>query len=251
MTIKISIITATLNSASTVRDCLESISSQSFDAQHIIIDGDSSDGTLEIVRSYPHVSSIVSDPDSGIYEAMNKGIALSTGNVIGILNSDDFYENSNVLAKVAEKFKKNNLDSCYGDLQYVHANNTLKVLRHWKSGQFSSNSFFWGWMPPHPTFFVRRRVYEKYGRFNLDLGSSADYELMLRFLVKESISTAYIPEVLVKMRFGGASNSSVTNRIKANRMDRKAWNVNGLKPYPWTIWIKPLRKIVQYLALQT
>ena len=133
-----------------------------------------------------------------------------------------------------------------GDLVYVDANDTDRVVRYWRLGDFALHKFYWGWMPPHPTFFVRREVYEKYGLFNDDLGSAADYELMLRFLLKSRISAAYIPEMLVKMRVGGASNASLTKRIKANKMDRRAWEINGLKPYPWTLWMKPLRKVGQY-----
>jgi len=242
----ISVITATFNSATTIHDCLASVVSQRGLIEHIIIDGCSTDDTLELVKSTPNVSRIVSEPDYGIYDAMNKGISLSTGDIVGILNSDDFYADFDVLDRVAEIFKDENIDSCYGDLQYVDAIDTTKVTRDWKAGVFDENSFYWGWMPPHPTFFVRRSVYEKYGLFNLNMGSAADYELMLRFLVKHKIRTAYIPEVLVKMRAGGVSNASLKNRIKANRMDRKAWEVNGLKPFPWTIYMKPLRKLGQY-----
>jgi glycosyltransferase len=244
----ISIITATLNSASSIRDCMDSLRSQIFLASHIVIDGGSTDRTMEIVKSYSHVTKIVSEPDDGIYEAMNKGITLATGDIIGILNADDFYANNNVLAKISKVFENDTIQSCYADLVYVDKYQIDKVVRHWHAGDYNYRFFFWGWMPPHPTFFVRRSVYEKYGLFNLDLGSAADYELMLRFLLKHRISTAYIPEVLVKMRLGGASNTSLKNRLKANRMDRKAWEVNGLKPYPWTIPLKPLRKIPQYFV---
>lgn len=248
MSLSVSIITATFNSASTIRNCLDSVNSQRIEAEHIIIDGGSTDGTLEIVKSYQHIAKIVSEPDNGIYDAMNKGISHATGDVIGILNSDDFYANQNVLANIAERFANVSIDSCYGDLVYVDPNDTTKITRNWKSGNCQDRSFYWGWMPPHPTFFVRRPVYEKHGMFNLDMGSAADYELMLRFLVRHKITTAYIPEVLVKMRAGGVSNASLNNRLKANRMDRKAWEVNGLKPYPWTTCLKPLRKIRQFFV---
>jgi glycosyltransferase involved in cell wall biosynthesis len=247
MSIKITIISATFNSALTLDDCLASVSSQSVPAEHLIIDGGSTDKTLAIAASYPHVSKIISGRDAGIYDAMNKGIALATGDVVGILNSDDFYASKDVLGWVAEIFADQSMDSCYGDLVYVDPIDTNRVTRNWKSGEFKDKGFYWGWMPPHPTFFVRRSVYEKYGMFNLNLGSAADYELMLRFLVKHKISTAYIPEVLVKMRAGGVSNVTLGNRLKANRMDRYAWTVNGLTPYPWTIIAKPLRKIGQFL----
>lgn len=243
----ISIITATYNSENTIQHCLTSLVDQSFPFEHIIIDGGSTDRTIDIIKSHKlPPSHFISEPDNGLYDAMNKGIALANGEVIGILNSDDFYANNQVLKKVNELFRKNEIDSCYADLQYVDANNTSKVTRNWKAGEFKRNTFFSGWMPPHPTFFVRRKMYEKYGGFNLNFGSASDYELMLRFLVKHRISTAYIPEVLVYMRSGGVSNSSLKNRIKANRMDKRAWIENGLKPYPWTTIFKPLRKLGQY-----
>jgi len=270
----ISIITATYNAAATVSDCLRSVASQTQPAEHIIIDGASTDTTLETVRLISPTARILSEPDKGIYQAMNKGIALATGDVIGILNADDFYASPQVLEKVARIFDDPVVMSCYGDLEYVKdcsrfevqgsgyraldstlnleqgTLNRFTVVRYWKSGPFSPDRFYWGWMPPHPTFFVRRSVYERFGLFNPDLGSAADYELMLRLLLKERITAAYIPEVLVRMRVGGASNASLRNRLKANRMDRRAWEVNGLKPYPWTIMMKPLRKVLQYVCRQ-
>lgn len=262
----ISIVTATYNAATTITDCLQSAASQSHPAEHIIIDGASTDTTLETIRRISPQSRILSEPDGGIYDAMNKGIALATGEVIGILNADDFYASRDVLAKVASIFEDATMDACFGDLVYVKeqvsriekqetglaTQNTnpkiphFQTVRYWKSGEFTQNKYYWGWMPPHPTFFVRRSVYDKFGRFNLDLGSTADYELMLRFLLKQRINVAYIPEVLVKMRVGGVSNANLTNRLRANQMDRKAWEMNNLKPYPWTLWMKPLRKIPQW-----
>jgi glycosyltransferase involved in cell wall biosynthesis len=244
----ISVITATFNSALTISDCLESVKSQTVKAEHIIIDGRSVDKTLAIARSYPHVSKLISETDSGIYDAMNKGITAASGEIIGILNSDDYYANPDVLEKVVSVFADPAIDTCYGDLVYVDSIDTKMIIRNWKSGSYDLRNFYMGWMPPHPTFFVRRKVYEQYGMFNLDLGSAADYELMLRFLVKHKVSTVYIPEVLVKMRAGGVSNESLRNRLKANRMDRYAWKVNGIKPYPWTTCLKPLRKIKQFFV---
>lgn len=244
--VSLSIITATFNAASTLRDCLTSIQVQSHNIEHLLIDGGSGDATLEIVREYPHIDRIVSEPDRGIYDAMNKGILASTGDVVGILNADDFYAHGEVLGKVIEVFSDRSIDSCYGDLVYVDAADTARVVRSWHAGAYDMNQFYRGWMPPHPTFFVRRSVYEKHGLFNLSLGSSADYELMLRFLVRHRITTRYIPETLVKMRVGGMSNASLSNRLRANRMDRKAWQVNGLQPRPWTLFLKPLSKIPQY-----
>ena len=245
--LELSIITATFNASETIVNCLESVAAQSSNVEHIIIDGVSTDNTAQLVEQYTsHPVKLVSQPDLGIYDAMNKGIAMATGEVVGILNADDFYSSNDVLAKVSEVFSDPKVDACYGDLKYVDEHDVGKTIRYWKSGVYEQRKFYSGWMPPHPTFFVRRSIYEKYGMFNLDLGTAADYELMLRLLLKHSINAVYIPDVLVKMRTGGKSNLSISNRLKANRMDRRAWSINGLKPYPWTIPLKPLRKIPQW-----
>ncbi|MFI5154414.1 MAG: glycosyltransferase, partial [Chitinophagales bacterium] len=190
---------------------------------------------------------LIHEEDSGIYDAMNKGIQAASGDVIGILNSDDIYANEKVLSRVAAVFADPGIDACYADLQYVHKEDQNKVVRVWKSGHFKSRSFYWGWMPPHPTFFVRRSVYEKVGLFNISLKSAADYEMMLRILVKYKLRAKYIPEVLVKMRMGGISNASILNRVRANKEDRLAWKINGLQPYFFTLYVKPFRKISQFL----
>ncbi len=243
----ISIITATYNSAATIADTLESVRHQTHPLiEHIIVDGLSKDSTLDICRSYPHVSFIHSEKDNGIYDAMNKGIAHATGDVIGILNSDDFYVNEKVIAKVAEAFVPG-IDAVYGDLQYVDQLNTDKVIRTWRSGSYARNDFLFGWMPPHPTFFVRKEVYQQLGNFNTALRSAADYEFMLRVLFKNQLKAAYIPEVLVRMRAGGVSNASFRNRVNANKEDRLAWKLNGLQPYFFTLYLKPVRKILQYI----
>lgn len=243
----LSIITATLNAAETLPGCLESVARQDLDVEHILVDGQSTDQTMQVVGKYRGaLSRVVSEPDQGIYDAMNKGIGLSSGEIIGLLNADDFYPSANVLSRVAEVFENPDVDACYGDLCYLDARDPSRVVRYWQAGQYQPNHFYWGWMPPHPTFFVRRAVYEKYGMFNLALGSAADYEIMLRFLLKYGLRAEYIPQVLVNMRTGGVSNATLANRFRANRMDAKAWTVNGLKPYPWTLWAKPVRKIGQW-----
>lgn len=253
----ISIITATYNAEATIEDCLSSVQNQkNVSVEHILIDGRSKDGTVDIACHNGRLAKILSEPDNGIYDAMNKGITVATSDIIGILNADDFYNRDQVLSTVVTAFQNNMIDACYGDLQYVvektgeegreSEGRTFKTVRYWKSGMFTPGKFYWGWMPPHPTFFVRREVYQRLGLFNLELGSAADYEIMLRFLVKHQLSATYIPEVLVKMRTGGVSNASFSNRFAANKMDRKAWEVNGLRPYPWTMVMKPVRKISQW-----
>jgi glycosyltransferase len=246
--VRISIITPTFNSAATVKDTLESVRLQDYsDIEHIIVDGGSTDDTLKILRDYPHVKKWVSEKDGGIYDAMNKGIRMATGDVIGILNSDDVYTNSKILTKIAGCFNDKNTQTVYGDLQYVKACDLDKVIRYWRSGHFKRTSFYYGWMPPHPTFFVRKEVYEKAGLFNLSLRNSADYEFMLRTLFKMGYCATYLPEVIVKMRAGGASNASFKHRLRANREDRQAWKINELNPYFFTTFLKPLRKVFQFI----
>jgi glycosyltransferase involved in cell wall biosynthesis len=245
---KITIITATFNSAATIRDTLASIREQDHpDIEHIIVDGGSTDGTLDIVDDFPHIAKLISGKDDGIYDAMNKGISVATGQVIGILNSDDIYTDGTVLSTIAGVFSDPAVMTAYADLQYVDANDQRKVLRNWRSGPFKRENFYFGWMPPHPTFFVRREVYARAGVFNLGLRSAADYELMLRILVKLGMTTHYIPRIIVKMRAGGVSNASLLNRLRGNREDRLAWKINNLKPYFFTLYLKPLRKISQFL----
>jgi glycosyltransferase len=177
---------------------------------------------------------------------MNKGIKAATGDIVGTLNSDDLYFDGNVIEIVADVFEKYSVDSCYGDLIYVDKNNTDKIIRYWKAKEFRKENFRKGWMPPHPTFFVKREIYEKYGFFNLDFPIAADYEIMLRFLYKYGISTRYIPRILLKMRIGGKSNKNLVNIIKANTECYRAWRENGLSINPLIFALKPLSKISQF-----
>jgi glycosyltransferase involved in cell wall biosynthesis len=246
---KISIITVTYNSASTIEQTIQSVLNQSYtNIEYIIIDGVSTDGTLDILNRYKsQVHQIVSEKDNGIYDALNKGIDLATGDIIGILHSDDFYISSNVIENVANSFNQNQCDALYANLYYVDKDDTNKIKRKWHSGIYSEGAFLNGWMPPHPTFFVKKEVYNKLGKFNLQFATAADYELMLRFIHKNKIKLAYLNEFIVKMRIGGKSNDTVKSRVTANLDDRKAWEVNGLKPRFYTLYLKPLRKIFQFL----
>lgn len=244
---KISIITATFNSAVTLKDTLASIQQQDHpDIEHLLIDGGSTDDTLKIAAGFPHIARIISGKDKGIYDAMNKGIASATGEVIGILNSDDIYTDSGVLSTIAGAFADTRVKTSYADLQYVHAGDLNKIIRTWKTGPFRKRNFYYGWMPPHPTFFVRKEVYDEVGPFNISLHSAADYELMLRILLKHGLPAHYIPRVIVKMRAGGKSNASFLNRIRANKEDRLSWKLNGLNPNFFTLYMKPLRKVPQF-----
>jgi glycosyltransferase involved in cell wall biosynthesis len=245
---KVSLITVSFNSNATLRDTIESVRSQTYpELEHILIDGGSTDGTLELIQEYEHhFAYLCSEPDRGIYDAMNKGLAQCSGDIIGILNSDDFYRHPQVIEQVVRCFQAHQTDTVYGDLEYVAPNNPEQVQRIWKAGPYRREAFLYGWMPPHPSFFVRRELYERYGNFSLELRSSADYELMLRFLYKHGASAAYLPEVLVRMRSGGMSNQSWKHRLRANREDRKAWRLNGIRPPFYTTLLKPFRKLGQF-----
>ena len=246
--VKVSIITSAYNSEGTIEDTIKSVVNQTYrDIEYIIIDGGSTDRTPEILRQYEdEISICVSEPDNGIYHALNKGIRLSTGDIIGFLHADDFYENDNVIETVVSRMKEHDVDSCYGDLLYVNKKNTEKIIRFWKSCPYTEGLFQKGWMPPHPTFFVRKEVYREYGDFNTAFKIAADYELMLRFLEKNKISTHYIPEVLIKMRTGGASNRSLKNIVLKTTEDYMAWKVNDLDGPFYTIPLKNLSKIPQF-----
>ncbi|MCG8576079.1 MAG: glycosyltransferase [Flavobacteriales bacterium] len=245
---KVSIITVAYNSAETIKDTIESVLSQKgVELEYIIVDGASTDNTLQIIKSFgDQVQQLVSEPDQGIYDAMNKGVALATGDIIGILNSDDFYADDEVLQAVVEKFRGDTM-GVYADLVYVDQQDTTKVKRTWISGDYVPGSFVKGWMPPHPTFFVKREVYEKFGAYTLELKSAADYEFMLRSIHKHKIPIKYLSKIIVKMRVGGKSNVSIGNRLKANKEDRRAWEMNGLKASKLTFIRKPISKIGQFI----
>ena len=245
----ITIITPVWNNVATVGHCLRSLAEQSVPCQHILVDGVSTDGTLEVIRQHQTPQTVViSEPDKGMYDAINKGLKQATGDIVGVLNADDYYPTNDVLQCVKEAFDDPAIDVTYGDLLYVDREDTDKVIRTWKSGAIQRDKFYAGWMPPHPTFFIRRSLYEQFGDYRLDLGSAADYELMLRMLLKHKANAAYIPRVLVHMRNEGMSNASLKNRIKANRFDRQAWRVNEIKPRPWTLVAKPLGKLGQWFT---
>lgn len=247
---KISIITASFNNADTIADTIESVLAQDYsDVEYIIVDGGSTDDTMKIVEeSKSKISKVVSEKDDGIYFALNKGIELATGDVVAFLHADDIFADSKVISKVMQLFNDKNVESVYGDLHYVDRVDTKKIIRNWRSGVYSHGLFLKGWMPPHPSFFLKKEIYNKFGTFNTSFRSAADYELMLRMLHKNKISTAYLPEVIVKMRVGGVSNASMKNRVKANREDKRAWEVNGLKPGLLTLIRKPLSKIKQFFG---
>jgi glycosyltransferase involved in cell wall biosynthesis len=245
---KVSIITAVLNGEKTIHDCVRSIAAQTYgDIEHIVVDGGSTDRTLSIIdKMGSNETVVISEPDDGLYDAMNKGIKLSTGDVIGILNCDDMYNDENVVGSVVNCLSEKGVDTCYGDLVYVDCKDASSRVRYWKSGTFNKERFRIGWMPPHPTFFVRRDVYGKYGTFDLNFPLAADYELMLRFLYKYNVSASYIPKCLVKMRTGGRCHPGLINTSNNIIENYRAWKVNGLKSNLFTFLMKPLHKIFQY-----
>jgi glycosyltransferase len=247
----ISIITATYNSEAFIEEALVSYQKQSYpDKELILIDGKSTDKTLEILKEHlAIITNLKSEKDKGVYDALNKGIKLAKGEIIGILHSDDLFASSEILEKVAKVFKADSdIKAVYGDLQYVSRNDISKVIRNWKSGIFSLNELEKGWMPPHPTLFIKKECFTSYGDYSLNYKSAADYDLILRLFYKFQIKAAYLPQVLVKMRVGGISNKSLQNRWNANVEDRRAMKENGI-PYPiWTAICKPLRKVSQFWA---
>lgn len=247
---KISIITASYNSAKTIEDTIKSVLSQTYrDIEYIIIDGASNDETLAVIAKYQNEYKIklISEPDNGLYDAMNKGIDLATGDIIGILNSDDFYKNNTILSKINESFTNNNVDAVYADLEYVDEFNIKKITRTWIAGKYQEKKLNNGWIIPHPTFFVKKDIYNKYGRFNLKFKIAADYELLLRFIKLHQISLYYLPEIIVSMRTGGTSGRNLKQRQKGWLELKKAWTENNL-PIPFLFILRRvLFKIRQYI----
>ncbi len=251
MRLIISLITATFNSEDTIRSTLESVRLQDYaNLEYIVIDGGSTDNTRAIVEQYGDMVSIFeSERDNGIYDALNKGIKKASGDVVGFLHSDDFFSSYDVLSKIAEQFQQRSLDAVYSDLDYVDPSDSSRVVRHWHSGEFSEEKLKIGWMPPHPTFYMRRFLYESWGYFNENLKISADYESMLRYLKHSEIRIAYIPEVLIKMRTGGQSNSSIKNILLKSSEDMEAMRLNNI-PVAKALIGKNLSKIPQLLLRQ-
>lgn len=249
---KISIITATYNSAKTLALCMDSVLQQSYaDIEYIIIDGKSKDNTLEVITSKAatHANIIyVSEPDQGIYDALNKGIAKATGDVIGFVHSDDFLADDQVISKIAEAFKSEAIDGVYGNLHYVQFDDTAKIVRNWISQPFAPHLLKRGWMPAHPTLFLKREVYQQYGHFNLEYRIAADYDFILRIFRQEQHRFTYLPYTITKMRVGGASNRSLKNLFQKTREDFKAANTNQIGFPAVVVLQKNLSKIPQWFS---
>lgn len=228
---KVSIITATYNSAKTIKDCLQSINCQTYkNVEHIVIDGESVDDTLKIIKEISPKTIIISEPDSGIYDAMNKGINIATGEIIGILNSDDLYVDETVISSIVYEFQNNpEIECVYADLFYVKKEEIEEITRIWKTGVYKKGSFAKGWHPAHPTLFLKRDLYKNYGMFNLKYGLAADFEFMLRIFEIKNVISKYLPKPIVYMRQGGATSKSVKNIIKQNFEILDAFKENGIK----------------------
>ncbi len=238
---KLSIVTPVYNDPRVGR-ALDAVASQRHEAELdlVVVDGGSTDKTLDVLAERrDQIASLVSEPDDGIYDAMNKGIERATGDIVGILNADDQYYDSYVFSDVLGAFQDPDIDACYGDLVYVDANN--RIVRYWKSGKYRALKFYLGWMPPHPTFFVRRCAYKQYGAFDTQYRIAGDYELMLRFLLKYRLRVKYLDRVLVQMSIGGSSNRSAGNIVRANLEVVKAWRNNDL-PFGYMV---PIMKLAQ------
>lgn len=245
---KVSIITVCLNSEKYLADCIQSLRQQIYpDIEYIIIDGKSADRTLQIIHdNLDIVSNFISETDRGMYDAINKGINLATGDIIGILNSDDIFANADVVGNIVRCFQSSNTDAVYGDLIYVDPSNPESIRRFWKGKEFKRGRFRLGWMPAHPTFYIKRSLIQQFGLYENHFYTAADYEFMARYLFKNRCSATYMKEIIVKMRSGGMSNGNLKNRFRANRRDYLAMKKNHI-PFSFIVSIlKPLSKLHQY-----
>lgn len=245
---KISIVTAVYNNLATIATSIDSTLNQTYkNIELVVIDGGSTDGTLELLKSYgKKIHTLISEPDKGIYDALNKGVKYATGDIIGFMHSDDLFQDKDTLKRVAKAFETKKIDSVYGDLVYVNKEDTDQIVRYWKSGDYCRKKLARGWMPPHPTFYMKRSCYEKFGGFTLDYKIAADYDSMLRYLGRHNVTTHYIPEVLVRMRVGGASNRSLKNIMLKTKEDYRALKINEVGGGTALV-MKNLSKIPQFL----
>lgn len=246
--LKVSIITITYNSSKTLDAAIKSVLEQTYDnIEYIIVDGQSDDNTVEIIKSYgDRISKYVSERDNGIYDAMNKGISLAKGEIVGFINSDDRLNSNDCVAEIVKIFQIYNSDVVYGDKVYTQQNKSSKVTRYWRAGEYNKANFKNGWMPPHLSTYIKRELYEKYGKFRTDFKIAADYELMFRFMYKYNAKSKYLPKVIARMRVGGISNKSLKNILISNYEAYKSWRINGFRVSPFIIVRKPLSKITQF-----
>lgn len=245
---KISIITVAYNAVDTIESTLLSVAQQTFpDVEHVVIDGGSNDGTKDVISSHgDRISRFVSEPDHGIYDAMNKGVALATGDVIGFLNADDSYASENVLARVAEIMERYQLDALFGDVAFYRPENPGRIVRRYSSAHFRPGRIAWGWMPAHPALFVKREIFQNAGPFRTDYRIAGDFEFVARVFGKQSLRFRYLPEVLVKMRMGGVSTGGWRNTLVLNREVLRACRENGIPTNMLKILSKYPAKLLEY-----
>jgi len=245
---KVSIITTTYNSEATVKDTLESVKIQDYpNIEHILVDGRSTDNTVDIIRSFPHVAQYVSEEDQGLYDAINKGIMMSTGDVVGILNSDDFFPDRNVISSIVRAFETHKVDAVYGDIAFVRPENLHKIVRYYSSKKFHPGKFAWGYMPAHPSFYAKKSCFEKLGYYQLDYKIAADFELLMRFFTNKKVRTFYLEKVIVYMRTGGVSNKNALSRFILNKEIIKACRENGVNTNMFLLSLKYLSKVFEYI----
>jgi glycosyltransferase involved in cell wall biosynthesis len=243
---KVSIITVALNNAEYIEACIQSVINQDYkNIEYIVVDGGSTDGTIDIINKYEDKINVwISEPDKGMYDAINKGIGTSSGDIIGILHSDDIYIDEHVIGNVVQEFR-NNIDSVYADLVYVERNNIKNVVRYYDSSVFQISKFAYGWMPAHPTCFIKKAVYTKYGLYKTDFIIAADYELLVRFYAKHGVSYSYLPKVIVKMRNGGLSTRNFKSNIILNREIVRSCRENGIETNIFKVYSKYFVKMFQ------
>lgn len=249
---KISIITVSYNSEQFLENCIQSVVAQNYtNIEYIIIDGASTDNTNNIVRKYKeHITLFISEPDKGMYHAINKGLKMCTGEMVGLLHSDDILESESTISAIVKQATATKADLLYGDLLYVQQADTSEVVRYWQAGRFTKSKLLAGWMPPHPTVYVRRNLLRQYGFYHLDYRIAADYDWMLRFL-SQTIAVTYLPQVLVRMRMGGASNKNFKNILIKMQDDMRALQRNKIGLFftiPFTLILKNVRKISQFFV---
>jgi len=244
---KVSIITVVLNNAEYIEACIQSVINQDYEnIEYIVIDGGSTDGTIDVIKKYEDKITVwISEPDDGMYYAINKGIDMSSGDIIGMLHSDDLYIDAHVISNVVRKFGKDNVDSVYADLVYVERNNLSNIVRYYDSSVFRVSKFAYGWMPAHPSCFIRKNVYAKYGLYKTDYIIAADYELLVRFYAKHRVSYSYLPKVIVKMRSGGLSTRNFKSNVILNGEIVRACRENGIETNMFKVYSKYFVKLAQ------
>ncbi len=237
---RVSIVTVVFNNVDTIADTIESVQSQTYgEVEHIVIDGGSTDGTLEVLQNYrDEISVLVSEPDRGLYFAMNKGIALATGDIVGTLNGDDLYARGDALEIIVSNFADPDVDATYGNLVYVDRADTARIIRYWESREYEAGLFERGWIPAHPTFFVRRDIYQRFGLFDTRYRIQSDFELCMRFLRVHGVRSKFIPQILVRMRMGGVTNRSIGSILAGNLESYRACLQHGLAVNPVTFFAK-------------